>query len=114
MHQFVVLAIRAVNGGLFVVLFALLGETLAPKRFAGLFSAAPSVALASLAVTIIDKGTGDARQNTIGMLVGAAALVVFCLTARRLVARFDASRGSALACGAWPAVAVGGCLVVLR
>ena len=43
-----------------------------------------------------------------------AALVVFCVTARRLVARFDAIRGSALACGAWLAVAVGGYLVVLR
>jgi uncharacterized membrane protein (GlpM family) len=113
-HQLVVLAIKAANGGVFVVLFALLGETLAPKRFAGLFSAAPSVALGSLSVTIFDKGTGDARQNTIGMLVGAVALVVFCVMARRLVARYDAIRGSALACGAWLAAAVGGYVVVLR
>jgi uncharacterized membrane protein (GlpM family) len=113
-HTFVVLLIKAVNGGLFVVVFALLGEVLAPKRFAGLFSAAPSVALGSLSVTIIDKGTGEARQNTIGMLVGAVALVAFCVTARRLVQRFDAMRGSALACGAWLIVAVGGYLAVLR
>src|SRR5258705_12537157 len=90
MHQVMVLVVKAVNGGLFVVLFALLAETLSPKRFAGLFSAAPSVALANLSVTIIDKGAGDAHQNTIGMLVGAVALVIFCLTARRLVERYDA------------------------
>ncbi len=114
MHQALVLAIKAANGGLFVVVFALLGETLTPKRFAGLFSAAPSVALANLSVTIIDKGTGDARQNTIGMLVGAVALLCFCLAARRLVARFDAAIGSALACLVWLTVAVSGYLAVLR
>src|SRR4051794_19032002 len=70
-HQAIVLAVKALNGGLFVVAFALVGEVLEPKRFAGLFSAAPSVALANLSVTIIDKGPGDARQNAIGMLVGA-------------------------------------------
>ena len=41
MHQAVVAAIRALNGGLFVIAFALVGEVLDPKRFAGLFSAAP-------------------------------------------------------------------------
>ncbi|MEA2502248.1 MAG: hypothetical protein QOD01_2359, partial [Actinomycetota bacterium] len=44
-----VLGLKAVNGGLFVVAFALVSEALKPKRFAGLFSAAPSVALANLA-----------------------------------------------------------------
>jgi hypothetical protein len=38
------LAVKAVYGGLFVVLFSLIAELLTPKRFAGLFSAAPSVA----------------------------------------------------------------------
>ena len=114
MHQLVVLAIKAANGGLFVVLFAVLGSILTPKRFAGLFSAAPSVALGSLSVTIVDNGTGEARQNTIGMLVGAVALIVFCVAAGRLITRYDAARGSALACGAWLVVAIGGYLVVLR
>jgi uncharacterized membrane protein (GlpM family) len=113
-HPVVVLAIKALNGGLFVVAFALVGEVLDPKRFAGLFSAAPSVALANLSVTIIDKGPGDARQHTIGMLVGAVALVVFCVVARRSVDRFRAAIGSAIACGAWLVVAVGGYLAVLR
>jgi hypothetical protein len=39
-HPVVVLAVKALNGGLFVVAFALVGEVLDPKRFAGLFSAA--------------------------------------------------------------------------
>jgi uncharacterized membrane protein (GlpM family) len=113
-HDIAVLAVKALNGGLFVVAFALLGAALDPKRFAGLFSAAPSVALANLSVTIVDKGPRDARQSAIGMLVGAAALVVFCLVARRSVERFKAAIGSAVACAAWLVVAVAGYLVVLR
>jgi uncharacterized membrane protein (GlpM family) len=114
MHQVVVLAIKALNGGLFVVAFALIGEVLDPKRFAGLFSAAPSVALANLSVTIVDKGPHDARQNAIGMMVGAVALIVFCLVARRSVERFEALIGSAMAGAAWLVVAVAGCVLVLR
>ena len=53
------LGVKAVNGGLFVVLFSLIAEMLTPKRFAGLFSAAPSVALANLIVVIISKGHGE-------------------------------------------------------
>ena len=40
--------LRAVIGGVVVSAFALLGDVFQPKRFAGLFGAAPSVALASL------------------------------------------------------------------
>jgi hypothetical protein len=44
----VILVIKGVAGGSLVVAFALLSEGLSPKRFAGLFSAAPAVALAGL------------------------------------------------------------------
>lgn len=37
--------IRFTVGGLFVSVFALVGDVLKPKSFAGLFGAAPSVAL---------------------------------------------------------------------
>jgi len=42
--------IRFVIGGLVVSVFAICGDVLRPKSFAGLFGAAPSVALASLAL----------------------------------------------------------------
>jgi hypothetical protein len=45
-------------GGVVVSLFAILGDTLKPKSFAGLFGAAPSVALATLGLTI-DTGIGQ-------------------------------------------------------
>ncbi len=39
---------RFLVGGLFVSLFAVLGDSFKPKTFAGLFGAAPSIALAGL------------------------------------------------------------------
>jgi hypothetical protein len=41
-------ALRSLIGGLVVSLFAVIGDVLRPKSFAGLFGAAPSIALATL------------------------------------------------------------------
>jgi hypothetical protein len=60
-HDATVIGLKAIAGGVLVVLFALLGEGLRPKWFAGLFAAAHSVALASLLVTVIDKGPHSGR-----------------------------------------------------
>jgi hypothetical protein len=59
-HDVVVVFIKALFGGCLVVAFALLGHVLRPKWFAGLFAAAPSVAIASLVVTVLDKGHHEA------------------------------------------------------
>ena len=50
------LVFRFVVGGSVVSLFAVIGDVLKPKSFAGLFGAAPSVALATLALTIATDG----------------------------------------------------------
>ena len=47
---------RFLLSGAIVSLFALLGEVLRPKRFAGIFGGAPSVALATLALTAAKSG----------------------------------------------------------
>ena len=44
---------RFLIGGVAVSLFAVLGDLLRPKSFAGLFGAAPSVALATLGVALV-------------------------------------------------------------
>jgi hypothetical protein len=62
-------------------LFALLGQVLHPKRFSGLFSAAPSIAVAGLIITVVDKGDHDATLSAIGMMFGAVGFVVFALCA---------------------------------
>src|SRR5437763_7515599 len=70
MHEVLILAIKGLAGGGLVVAFALLSEGVAPKRFAGLFSAAPAAALAGLAVVPLDKGAHEAHENATGMIAG--------------------------------------------
>ena len=48
--------IRFLIGGLFVTAFAMIGDLFKPKSFAGIFGAAPSVALATLALTLSKNG----------------------------------------------------------
>jgi hypothetical protein len=48
--------IRFLAGGLVVSAFAVLGDVLRPKSFAGLFGAAPSVALATLGLALWKEG----------------------------------------------------------
>jgi hypothetical protein len=72
------LLLRFVVGGSLVSLFALLGDVLKPKGFAGLFAAAPSVALATLSLTILADGKSYAAIEARSMIAGASA---FCLYA---------------------------------
>ena len=101
MSNLAVLAIRALAGGLLVLAFALLSEGLRPKRFAGLFSASPAVAIAGLAITLLDKGAHDAHQNALGMVVGSVALVAYAAATIPLLRKFRASAAATLAISAW-------------
>jgi uncharacterized membrane protein (GlpM family) len=109
-----IIVIRALVGGTFVVAFALISETLKPKEFAGIFSAAPSVALASLLLTILTRGPGAAASGTEGMVVAAFGMMAYCLASVVLVRRLGAMIGSLAAFPAWLVVAVGGYLIFLR
>jgi uncharacterized membrane protein (GlpM family) len=77
MADAIALLVKALAGGSLVVMFSLLSESLEPKRFAGLFGAAPAVAIAGLAVTLVSKGVLDARLNTLGMVAGSAGMVFY-------------------------------------
>jgi uncharacterized membrane protein (GlpM family) len=112
-QDIVVVAVKAAAGGTLVVLFALLGEVLKPKWLAGLFSAAPSVAIASLTVTVVSKGDLEASRAAHGMMFGAVAFVVFASVARPLLQRVNAVVASLIACLAWAAAAAAGYLAVL-
>lgn len=107
------LVVKALAAGVLVVVFAVLAETLKPKRFSGVFSAAPSVGLASLVVTAAFSGQHDVAQAAGGMIVGAVAFTVYCLAAAPAVGRWGAWRGSAAALLAWASVAAVGGLVWL-
>jgi hypothetical protein len=54
--------VRFLLGGAVVSAFAMLGDVLRPKSFAGLFGAAPSVALATLGTAIFRHGVDYAVQ----------------------------------------------------
>jgi uncharacterized membrane protein (GlpM family) len=96
-----VLALKGLVGGTVVVLFAVVGEVLRPRSVAGVTSGAPSVALASLAVTVAASGGFVAARQAHGMVVGAVALVVACLCGLDTLKRFGAVKGSVLAVVIW-------------
>lgn len=69
--------VRFVVGGALVSLFALLGDLLHPKGFAGLFAAAPSIAIATLALSAATEGHAYAALEARSMIAGEAAFVVY-------------------------------------
>ncbi len=85
------LIIRFLIGGVFVSAFALSGDILQPKSFAGLFGAAPSVALATLVLTISKDGRGFAALEARSMMGGAIAFLVYACCARRAMMRYQLS-----------------------
>jgi hypothetical protein len=105
--------LKALAGGLFVLAFAALAQMIAPKRFAGVFSAAPSVALGSLLVTVAFSGAGDVAVSARGMQAGAVAFIAYCLAAVPLIKAWGAWRGSAAALGVWAVAAAVGYGVAL-
>lgn len=102
-------AFRFVAGGIIVLVFAALGDVLKPKSFAGLFGAAPSVALATLGLTILENGKKYAALESRSMIAGAAAFLVYTFVSCQLMMRWR-MRGVYAALGTiilWFAVSFG-------
>ena len=83
--------VRFIVGGLVVSIFAVLGEVLRPKSFAGLFGAAPSIALATLGLTVHQHGNQYAAVEARSMLLGAAAFFIYAAGSAWILRRFRAS-----------------------
>jgi Protein of unknown function (DUF3147) len=79
--------VRFLVGGIAVSAFAMLGDILRPKSFAGLFGAAPSVALATLGIAVYRHGTDYAAQQSWAMTAGAIALGVYSVVVCQLLIR---------------------------
>jgi Protein of unknown function (DUF3147) len=101
--------VRFIVGGAFVSAFAMLGDVLRPKSLAGLFGAAPSVALATLGVAIYQHGAGYAAVQSQAMMAGAVALAVYSLVVCHLLirARVRALPATLLSLLVWLIVAFG-------
>ncbi|HVP45568.1 MAG TPA: DUF3147 family protein [Bryobacteraceae bacterium] len=100
---------RFLVGGMLVSVFAILGDMIKPKRLAGIFGAAPSVALATLGLTIAKDGPHMACTEGRSMLVGATALCVYSLTVVLLLMRWRlrAVRSALVSLVIWFAAAFG-------
>jgi hypothetical protein len=79
------LLFRFFIGGIVVCAFAAIGDVLKPKSFAGLFGAAPSIALATLYLTISSQGKIYAATETRSMIAGAVAFFIYASCASWLL-----------------------------
>ena len=68
---------RFVIGGAIVSFFAVIAEVCRPKSFAGLFAAAPSVALATMLLTLHNEGAAFVAVEARSMAVGALAFTAY-------------------------------------
>jgi len=82
---------RFLIGGFVVSLFATIGDTLRPKSFAGLFGAAPSIALATLGLTIAKSGGQYAAIESRSMLLGAIGFFFYTITVSQVLSRYKPS-----------------------
>ena len=80
--------IRFLVGGAVVSFFAVLAEIFRPKSFAGLFGAAPSIALATIGVTIVHAGRAYAAAEARSMIFGALGFFVYASCASWVLMRF--------------------------
>ena len=105
--------LRFIAGGLAVSAFAILGDALRPKSFAGLFGAAPSIALATLLITLSQNGAHFAAVEGRSMIVGAFALAAYSWMVCLLLKKNQMSSWFATMVSmiAWIAVAFGLCAI---
>jgi hypothetical protein len=110
------LLVRFVVGGLVVSLFAALGDGLKPKSFAGLMGAAPSVALATVTLTVLKKGHAYAASEAESMILGGIAFLFYAFVVARTLMRAEwpVLPTTATALLLWLGVALGEWYIVLR
>lgn len=85
------LIVRFLVGGVVVSVFAMLGDVLRPKSFAGLFSAAPSVALATVTLTIHKEGKVYAAHEAASMLLASIAFIAYATAVSYILRRWRIS-----------------------
>jgi hypothetical protein len=110
------LLVRFVIGGIAVSFFSVLGDVFKPKSFAGLFGAAPSVALATLGLAILKEGKQYASTEATSMIAGCAAFFIYSSVVSWILMHRSASalRVSTVWLLLWGAVAFGSWYVWLQ
>jgi hypothetical protein len=82
---------RFLIGGAVVRSFAILGDILRPKSFAGLFGAAPSIALATLGLMVHQHGNEYAALESRSMIVGASSFLFYAAISNYVLWRLPVS-----------------------
>lgn len=105
-------ALRFLIGGLVVSLFAVVGDVLRPlrpKSFAGLFGAAPSVALATLGLAFSKHGGDYVAIEGRSMILGSIALAAYSFVVCQLLIRaeWSALKATLAALAVWLVAAIG-------
>ena len=97
------LVLRFILGGTIVSAFAAFGEMGQPKTFAGIFGAAPSVALASLSLAYLQHGSAYFATETRSMQIGALACVTYAVACVAVARRqaLSIALGAVLAWSIW-------------
>jgi Protein of unknown function (DUF3147) len=105
---------RFLLGGALVSLFALIGDVVRPRRFAGIFGGAPSVALATLALTAAKYGSATAALESRSMILSSLGFVLYVFTAQRTLAsgRWSPLLVSVAGVGIWGVAAVAAALIL--
>jgi uncharacterized membrane protein (GlpM family) len=110
------LLIRFLIGGAVVSSFAALGDMLKPKSFAGLFGAAPSIALATLGLAVAKQGATYAATEARSMTGGAIAFFIYasCVSWVIMKYKLPVMRASSLLLIVWLGSALGIWIIALR
>jgi uncharacterized membrane protein (GlpM family) len=110
------LAFRFIIGGVVVSLFAVFGDVFKPKSFAGLFGAAPSIAIATLGLAAVAHGSAYAATESRSMVIGAIAFLIYALACMWFMAkrRLPAAVVCLVALVVWGAASFVGYFLVLR
>src|SRR5579884_3692417 len=101
LHMLIELAAKFLVGGTLVVTFAIINDTIRPHYAAGIFAAAPSIALANLGITYGVHGPMTVHSEAVGMVAGAIAMVGYVLTAEPAIKRTSALSGSLMTIAVW-------------
>jgi hypothetical protein len=83
--------LRFLIGGTVITGFAVLGDLFKPKSFAGVFAAAPSLALVTIALTIPKEDMAYIVVEARSMLAGAVGFAVYASVSSHVLMRYRVS-----------------------
>jgi uncharacterized membrane protein (GlpM family) len=92
------LLVRFLIGGTVVSLFAVLGDLVKPESLGGIFAAAPTIALATLVLTMHKHGAEYVGLEGRSMVAGAVAFFVYASSVSFVLMRY---RTKAMATASW-------------